>query len=197
MRKSLKLSSAPSVEPVTTAEAKSWLRVDTSTDDTMIDGLIETARVAVENYTKRALITQTWELRMDAPAVYSGLWFLSSLGAIDLPKLPIQSITSFKSYDDANTETTFSSASYSLHEDGGRLFLNDGYTWPTDLRPFASVLITYVCGYGDAATDVPEAYKTAIKMLVANMYNNRSDCEMTTTIKGMLAPYKLYDHLGG
>lgn len=195
-RKSLKLLTAPTVEPVTVSEAKNFLRLDTSDDDTLIGTMIATARTAVENHTKRALITQTYEYKLDRLATIPGFWFINSQGEIDLPKVPIQSITSFKTYALDNTESTLSSAAYSLDGDGGRLYLNAGYSWPTNMRDFAGVLITYVAGYGDAATDVPDAFKMAILKLVASMYNNRGDCQMTDSIKGMLAPYKLYDQLG-
>ncbi len=35
---------APAVEPVTTAEAKTWMRVNTSADDSLIGVLIKGAR---------------------------------------------------------------------------------------------------------------------------------------------------------
>ena len=49
----------PAVEPVTLAEAKSYLRVQHDDDDDVIAALIAGARVHVEAQTRRALITQS------------------------------------------------------------------------------------------------------------------------------------------
>ena len=83
-----------------------------STDDTLVTQLITAARMAAEEYLRRALITQTYKLTLDLSC--------SSLGAawsegvydlpvtelyggmprtIELPKGPIQSITSVTTYD--------------------------------------------------------------------------------------------------
>ena len=61
----LRLTTAPSVEPVTLAEAKDFARVDTSDSDTLLTSLIKVARRRVENETGLALITQTWTGVMD------------------------------------------------------------------------------------------------------------------------------------
>jgi len=46
---SLVITVEPAEEPVTTAEAKDHMRVDTSDDDTLIDGLITASRLYAEN----------------------------------------------------------------------------------------------------------------------------------------------------
>ena len=112
MRLSLKLTSEPANEPVATADAKNYLRVDTSDDDTLIASMVKAARNTVEGYTKRALITQTWALRLDAMPSFPGVYFFDSLGAIDLPKLPIQSITDIKTYSLSNVESVLTSDAY-------------------------------------------------------------------------------------
>ena len=63
--RSLKRTTAPAVEPITLSEAKSHIRVDTSTDDTLITGYIKTAREWVEDYIDRALITQRLVMTLD------------------------------------------------------------------------------------------------------------------------------------
>jgi uncharacterized phiE125 gp8 family phage protein len=55
----LKLITPPRGEPVGVEEAKRYLRVETSDDQEIIENLITTARLAVESYTGRTLMTQT------------------------------------------------------------------------------------------------------------------------------------------
>jgi uncharacterized phiE125 gp8 family phage protein len=59
-------TAAPAAEPITLAEAKAWLRVDGTDEDTLITALIAAARTHVENFTRRALITQQFEVSFDA-----------------------------------------------------------------------------------------------------------------------------------
>jgi uncharacterized phiE125 gp8 family phage protein len=55
----------PAIEPLTLAEAKSFLRVEHSADDDLIGALIKAARSEVESATRRALITQGWRIALD------------------------------------------------------------------------------------------------------------------------------------
>jgi uncharacterized phiE125 gp8 family phage protein len=60
------LLSGPSVEPITLADAKSHLRVDTSAEDTLIQSLIMASRLHIEAALDLALITQSWRFRLDS-----------------------------------------------------------------------------------------------------------------------------------
>ena len=60
------LVTAPAAEPLTLAEAKLHLRVDDTADDALIGALITAARQHAEHDTRRALVTQTWKLALDA-----------------------------------------------------------------------------------------------------------------------------------
>jgi len=55
----------PATEPVTTAEQKSWINVDISSDDTMIDSMIATARLQVESWTRRKYVATMIRQTMD------------------------------------------------------------------------------------------------------------------------------------
>ena len=56
---------APVVEPMTTAEAKLFLKVDHVHDDALIDELVAAARGMAEEFTRRSFLEQTWQLRRD------------------------------------------------------------------------------------------------------------------------------------
>lgn len=168
----LKRTVAPAIEPVTLAETKAHLRVDTSDDDALITALITAAREYVEGASRRALITQTWRYSLDS-------W--PEGDEIELPKPPLQSVSSVKYYADDGTEYTLSTFAYIVDTDSepGRIALAYGESWPSlTLYPAGAIRITYVAGYGDAASAVPQHLRQAILMLVAHWYENRE----TTTI---------------
>jgi len=162
----LKLYAAPASEPVTLAEVMAQCRVDLSDESTVLTGFALAARETVEVISRRALITQTWELVLDA---------FPSSDTIELPRPPLQSVTSITYIDEDGVSHTFSSASYLVDTYGepGRIVLKEGYTWPsTTLQSANGVVIRFVAGYGAAAA-VPEKYKLAIKLLAAHWYENR------------------------
>ncbi len=60
-----KRTTAPTAWPVEIDEAKQQCRITHDADDAEIRSLIHRATTYVENWTRRALITQTWQLKMD------------------------------------------------------------------------------------------------------------------------------------
>ena len=157
---------APSVEPVVTADQKTWMRVDGTDEDTLIGSLAAAARAYVEMATSRQCITATWVLKLkNFPA-----------GDIVLPIFPLQSITSIKYYDSNGAEQTWSSALYDVDTamEPGRVRPVSGADYPSDVRGYTDdIEITFVSGDGDAASDVPDGVLSAIKILAANWFENR------------------------
>lgn len=156
----------PTEEPVTLTEAKLHMRVDHDEDDTLIAALVQGAREQVEAMSRRALVTQTLELRLAG-------WPGSD--AILLPRPPLATVTSVKYTDTDNVEQTFASSNYTAHtapEPGG-VWLRSGKGWPSaSLAPGPSIAVRYTAGYG-ARTAVPQCYKQAILLLAAHWYEQR------------------------
>jgi uncharacterized phiE125 gp8 family phage protein len=169
---STKLITEPAVEPVSLEDMQEHLRVETdgtNPDDDVITTLISVAREFVERFSNRALITQTWELALDA---------FPDCDYIALPYPPLQSVTSVKYYDTDETESTFSSDDYQVdtYSEPGRIVLAYGEVWPSEtLRTANGVIVRYIAGFGDAASDVQSRYKQAIKLVAAHLYENRED----------------------
>ena len=93
----LTLTTPPAVEPVTLAEAKAHLKIDTTDDDALITALIPAARARAEWHTGRALVTQGWTLWLDA-------W--PDIIAIPLPPLQaVASVTVYARDDSARART--------------------------------------------------------------------------------------------
>lgn len=211
------LVTGPAAEPISTADMKTWLRVDGSDEDTLISSLVKAARRAAENYTYRAFITQTWKLTLDYfPARqehYGGLsggrspsydaeypnpysFDIGGRGDIELPRPPIQSITSIVTYDKDNDSSTYSSSNYTVDTALGRVLLNNGAIWPSDLRHSAAIEVTYVAGYGDEKADVPDDIIHAIRAHVQAMYEHRGVCAMPEACKALLDAYRQVPEFG-
>ena len=174
----LTLSSAPAVEPVTATEAKAHNRIDTSADDTLIATYIAAAREHGEHMTRRAFITQTWVWKLDAFPLG---------GVMYMPLPPLQSVTSVQ-YVDANGATqTWSTDDYDVDTSSkpGRIVPVYNKSFPTTRNDTNAVTVTFVAGYGDATTDVPDQLRVAINQLVGHWYENREQV-VTGTIVAQL-----------
>jgi hypothetical protein len=75
------------VEPVTLPEARSWLKLDVSDDDTVVTELITAARQQCEGYLNISLISRTVTA-----------WLQIGLDEIRLPYGPVETITSVTNY---------------------------------------------------------------------------------------------------
>lgn len=149
----------PASEPVSVADAKAHSRISIDADDGMVAGYITAARQYAEKATRRALLTQSWRLALRYwPG--RGRWSDASdyykKNFIELPRPPLQSITSF-TYADVNGATAHMTASYNsaagnyildTESEPGRIYLPFSGLWPTTiLAPGAPILITYRAGY--------------------------------------------------
>lgn len=189
----LKLITPAGTSPVSLAEAKAHLRVDIADDDTLIAAMIAAATDMAEQHTGRALMSQTWELTLDAFPE-----------AFELTRVPAQSITSLKYYDTSGVQQTLSNALYSLDatDDFGYAYVAPAYdtAWPETQARVNAVACRYVAGYADAAS-VPQAIKSWILLMVSAMYENReaeaySARAVSTTVKmsfvdALLARYRV------
>lgn len=176
----LSVVTAPTVEPVTVAELKAWLRLDGAEDDAMLAGLIGAARAVFEQLTGRTLIDTTYLVQWDAlPRVgtYAGACLAREL---ELPRSPLKTsspVAWIKYLDADGAEQTFSSASYHVEtgRDAGRLprvSLKPSASWP-ELGLYTGALrCQFTAGYGAAATAVPQEIKVAIKQLAGHFHAN-------------------------
>ena len=141
------------------------LQIAHTDDDTLFTSLIKVARMWAEKYTGRAFITQTRKA-----------YYVDHSNIINLPYAPIQSVTSVtrKRYDQS-TALTVDSDYYVQGND--RKFLRMatlGTTQPgVSVKDFAfpyDLEVVYVCGYGDAASDVPQDIIEAVSKIAATLY---------------------------
>lgn len=169
---SVKLIAGPASEPITLAEAKLHLRVDSTDDDTLITGLIVAARQGAEQITGRALMAQTWELALD-----------EFKDVIRLQKAPLTSITSIKYVDTIGTLQTLGTDAYLLddHSEPARIMPAYGTSWPSARRQPNAVLIRFVAGYANAAV-VPQELKQWMLLRIGMLYEQRESVAAGVTL---------------
>jgi uncharacterized phiE125 gp8 family phage protein len=176
----LKVITQPASEPVTLEEVKSQLRIeldDTSYDD-ILEPLITAAREWCEGYQNRAYLTQTLEIALDD-------WPCANL--VELPRPPLQSVTSLIYADADGVDTTWAASNYSVDEYSfiPRLVKNRNVSWPSVCLAAANgVKIRYIAGAEEAA-DVPRRVKQAIILLVTAWFDDPG-CEPPEAVRLLL-----------
>ena len=181
------LLAAPAVEPVSLAEAKAYLRVEHNDDDDLIAALIAGSRIHVEARTRRALITQSWRLSADD-------W--PQDGRLPVRPAPLRSLTAARVYDAENNTHAVDTQAFVL-DLGTSALAFAPWALPVPGRTAAGIELDVVCGYGDAATDVPEPLRQATRLLIAHWYENRGLVSagvaqaLPESAAALLAPYRM------
>lgn len=163
----LSRTTAPTALPVTRDAVKLAIEIGDITDfDDELDEIIPAAVELVETDCRRALMPQTWTLRLDCFRDYE----------IELRRPPIQTV-SFVKYTTGGVLTTFSSANYQvdINTEPGRIRPAYGLCWPVAQIVQNSVQIQFVAGYASADA-VPIVAKRAIYLQCRAMHYG---CELS------------------
>ena len=164
-----------SEEPVTLAEAKAWLKIDHTEDDTTLSGLISASIKTVESYLKNPIITKTILYKASFPKY-------DDFGEeyLHLPYTPT-AINSVKIYDTANTANTLTTSS-----NFGKKVLLGAYT--VSPRNNQAYHVEFTSGIAPDAANTPQDIKMAIKELVSYYFEgdccNKDQGKILSTISG-------------
>lgn len=187
----LVLTSGPATEPVTVAEAKAHLRIDSAAEDLLLASLIITSRLQIEAGLGLALITQVWRETRDA---------LPCNGVIELPLSPVKSVDLVRIVTADGTWSVLPPSAYDVDTASrpARVVRAATAVWPIPGRVANGVEITFTAGFGAHGGDVPAPLKQALLMLVAHWYEHRDPSEIGTAADGipaqvsaLIAPYKV------
>jgi len=207
MRPQYSISTAPTSEPITLAQASDHLRVDSTEDQSYISELISVAREYFDAVTGRSsaiatyvLTAETWEdlfnpsrRQMAETGIYSQSYQYSGY-VIPIYRTPLLSVTSVKYYaPDAASLTTMSASGYRVvtGAEPGRIQLVDAP--PSIDDRIDAIQITFTAG----ADTAPAMSKHAIRMLVANFYEQRTPIsfaaasEVPYTLKSIIEAQKI------
>lgn len=179
----------PASEPLALADAKTYLRVDTTNDDTLITGLITAARAYGEEYMRRSLITQTWKLAYDGCLLLNPAWRLPFVMrapvAVALPRGPVTAVISVTAFAQDGTSTTISSSAYVMDAAQNALIF---------FSPVIAqrVEIVYTAGYGSSASNVPLPIVEGMQSHIGAMYDQRGDASSGLPAQSiaLYAPYR-------
>ena len=189
MAKSYAVDIAASTAILTTAEAKTHLKVDTTADDTYIDNLISAATESAQIFTNRYFINTTITQHGDTWSDISTLF-----------KSKVSSITHIKYFDSDNSEQTLATSVWlsDINHQPARIGLKPNQSFPSLAERINAVNCKYVVGYGSAASDVPEGIREAVLLIVGNLYENRQEVvvgriatELPKSAQYLLEQYKI------
>lgn len=192
-----RLITPPESEPLEVEEVRDHLRIVTTTEDSYLEALISAARSMAEQYTNRALITQTWDVALDAFPEY-----------FEIPWAPLQAVQSLTYLNGDGTTELYNSISspqvgiesyiIDTWSQPARLALPYGGTWPSHYTQANSVVLRIVAGYGDTGADVPAPIRQAMLLLIGHWYEHRESvsevqnlAEMPQGAIWLLNPYRV------
>jgi uncharacterized phiE125 gp8 family phage protein len=199
----------PSAEPVEVAEAMAYFRQDDPTDEPLIAALLKSAREMIEATYDLTFLSTTWQMTMDRFPRYStssvwqynsdaiwqqrlpvtqlsGQWY-PDRASIRVVRPPLVSVQSITFVDTTGAQQIVDPAIYNVDTTTprGRIAPAFGQIWPIVQMRLSSVIVTYVAGYGDGSSQIPEALRLAVKSLALGWYENRGDEPDVTAIPKM------------
>jgi uncharacterized phiE125 gp8 family phage protein len=184
------IQTAAANPPVTLAEAKLWCKIDTTADDAIVADVINAATEIAQDYTERQFCNATfdWTINGFVDPARNGT-------ALYLPRAPVSSITHIKYYDIDGTQQTLAATvyGYDVGDVPCRIYLKEGQDWPSLYDEDNVIEIRYIAGYGADETSVPDGARSAIRLLIDDLYNNRgawlkSGMLMNPAASRLLAP---------
>lgn len=173
---------------VSTADLKTHLRITFSDDDTYIAGLERAAVNMIEEYCNIFLLPTTLQQYGQS---FSDLNILY--------KSPVTASLPVVSYYSGGGWNTLAASEYEMVHliKPARLYPADDSTLPNTDDVFQAWRIKYYAGYA-SASDIPSALIQAIKITVADMYENRQSVivgkivsEIPKTAQYLMNPYKI------
>lgn len=181
MRDRYQLITAAENYPMSLDDAKDHLRYEDTEDDALIQDYLAAATEWAENYTRRKIATQTWDILLDD-------FPRGSEQRIILPFGKIQAVKSITYADTATTTVTLEGPTSdtpgtdfqeSLGSDVAPILMPAyGSVWPSITKVLDAVKIRVVAGYGDIGDSpyppIPEEIVNAIRVRLTDYYERRA-----------------------
>lgn len=161
------------VEPVSLTDAKNWMRISYSDDDTMIRNLLESSRLHIEKLTGLSLVNKQIVANLELTGNVPHVWM------VDVPYGPLLCVNSVKWKTGMNTyDTLTKNQDYEVI--GGKIWLYYGGFYQID----------YDCGFSNLPADLAADILT----LTAWQYENRGK-KMNADPSQSISQYPHWDGL--
>jgi uncharacterized phiE125 gp8 family phage protein len=182
------LTAGPTAEPISIAEAKAHLRIDTNAEDILIGSLILTSRLHIEAALGLALITQSWQLILDS---------FPPGNTLPLPLHPVSAVTKITITAADATITTLPPSATLFDVGPPARIVRTGPSWPLVTAAANAIAINVTAGFGPTVADVPAPIRQAMLLLVAHWYEHRDpieigqpDTAIPKAVSDLLTPYR-------
>jgi len=211
------LVTAPAAWPVSLAEVRAQLSIDTQDYDARLASLIGAATAMVEAFCGIALIQRSYKGFLDAwPRAHGrgdegagwpqdpGAWPGGGREArwLEIPMPPLISVDAVTTYDDTDAATIWPAAgNYYVDTSSsvGRLALRVGQDWPVPgggLRTVDGIEIAWTCGLGPTLRPfLDEDIRVALLITVAMLNEQRGDSVVSAQLpmpaRELLSPRRL------
>jgi uncharacterized phiE125 gp8 family phage protein len=186
-------TAAPALRVVDVEEAKAHLRVEVDDEDDLIEGLVLAAESRLDGWAGllgRCMINQTWRAS-----------YASWCGPVMELPFPDVSSVDVTYFDSDGVEQTLSDVHYGLIETAGGTAIEwrASFAAPSLSSRSDAVRVSMVTGFGAAASEVPEAIRHAIKLMVGGWYENREESVIGVSVaslpvslaaESLIAPYR-------
>lgn len=182
------LNQTVATDVLSVADAKTFLRVDSSDEDALISDLISVAVESVQKYTGHVFsYNETMELN------------LQRFEAVNLPLTPIVTINSISYRDVSNVQQTLNASSYWIEPlaSTSNVLRFKGTT--PNLYKYSSHPITVSVEIGYEETEsIPPMMIHAVRLLVSQYYDQRENfivgtsvsTELPNGLKSLLSPFR-------
>lgn len=179
----LSITTSPTSEPVSLADAKAFLRVTSDAEDALIGALLTAARTRIETELGLALMSTGFRESFDALPP----------GSITLARGPLTAVAAIAVADASGAFTALSVGAYlpALGSRPGSITPVSG-VWPTPGIAVDGVRVDYTAGLGADPADVPAPLIQAILRLVGYAYDHRSEPDPAplALVEPWIAPYR-------
>jgi uncharacterized phiE125 gp8 family phage protein len=178
----------PATEPLGLAEAKDYLRIAYGGEDALVTGLIAAARSRIEELARVAMISRTLRVTKDR-------WPQRTMETrvFRLPVRPAGALVAVRVFDaEAVPETVTDRFTLSPGRAARLVWTNGRFPWPGARAN--GIEIEYAAGFGEAADDVAEGLRLAVKRLVAHAYHSRDASTiggpLPEDVAGLISPWR-------
>ncbi len=176
----LTLVTAPTAEPITTTQAKLFLRIDTTDEDSYIAGCITAARDKVESILDRQLMQATYRYSANS---------LINDNSLLLPKPPVSAVSTVNFVDSTGAVGTVSASDYIATFDTTPARVMFTTVPAYDTTRADSLRVTFTAGYGTASSSIPGVLIQAMYLLLEPYYRRQPDSTVDECVEKLVAQY--------